>query len=793
MTTSDSPMSADPAGWTRAARLWARSDVRRRWMSLVLLGVLAGLTAGIAVAVLDGAHRTSTALERLRDRTSASDAIVFATQAGVIDPDWTPLIESPAVERVGIWSLTWGSFDGGPLNGPLFAPVDDVWTTTMDRPIVVSGRRADPNAADEVMIDENTVRLGPFHLGDSIEFHAMGDIGDFATGQPTGSTTTLHVVGVVKYAPQFLFATDGTMIMSPAFVRESAGKAAVFENAYVALTDAPGAIEEVRRAANEVGPGIPVLDENAVVRRVGTTTGVEQTVLLMLAAVIAFAGTVLVGQAVLRSTGGIETDATALSSMGLTRRRVVATAMLPHVVTVLVAVVTTIAVGVGATRWMPVGLARRIDPDPGIHVNPVLLLIGLGAAVAVVAATAWAAAVSATRRDTGRVAIRTRFVSARPLSLRTGLAIGNGRTGRSSSPLVPALLGATAAVIGVVGALTLRHGLDHALAHPELAGVMWDIDVSSDDAGNVLDDQLASDVLAVDGVDRVARVPRNNDEIDGAGVALFADHPAAGSAPIEPTLLSGRLASADDEITLGPSTARALGVSVGDTVTSASSGSMRVVGLALFPSDVHSAFDEGGWVTWPVMERLTGRLAGEGPPDMVIAIRLDPGADPEAVTAAVQSVIGDRLAAVNSVDVPPELINLRLAEQLPTALAVFLALLGIAAVGHALHSSVARQRHTLAVLRAIGSTRRWLRLAIAACATALGAVAVFVGSPIGVVLGRAGWRVITRRVPLGFVGPSWIVVVALVAPTAVIVANALAVLPGQRAARRAPAVDLHTE
>ncbi len=773
--------------------MWARSDIRRRWASLVLLGVLAGLTGGIAIAVLDGAHRTSTALDRLRARTSGSDAIVFATQAGVIDPDWTPITSSPAVEGVGIWSLTFGSIDGGPLTGPLFTPVDDVWTTTMDRPIVVNGRRADPNAADEVMVDENTARLGPFGLGDTFEFRAMGDIGDFATGQPTGITTTLHVVGVVKFAPQFLFVADGMVIMSPAFVRQNAGEIAVFENAYVDLADTPGAIDELRSAATEVGPGIPVLDENAVVRRVETTTGVEQTVLLMLAAVVAFAGTILVGQAVLRSARGVEADATALSAMGLGRRHVVVTAMLPHLLTLAVGVVTAIAVGVAASRWMPVGLARRIDPDPGVHADPLLLLIGVGAVVAVITSAAWAAAMTATRRDTGRVAIRTRFAGARPLSLRTGLAIGNGRSGRGASPLVPALLGATAAVVGVVGALTLRDGLDHALDHPELAGVMWNIHVSSDDAANVLDSQLASEVFAVDGVDRVSRVPRNIDEIDGTGVALFAGDPAEGSAPIEPTLLEGRIATADDEITLGPSTAGALGVSVGDTVASASSGSLRVVGLALFPSDVHSAFDEGGWVTWAVMERLMVRAPDDATPEMVIAIRLDSGADPEAVSADVQSVIGDRFATVNPVEVPPELVNLRLAQQLPTALAVFLALLGIAAVGHALHSSVGRQRHTLAILRAIGSTRRWMRLAIAACATALGATAVIVGAPIGVVLGRAGWRVITERVPLGFVGPSWLVIVALVAPAAVMVANALSVLPGRRAARRVPADDLRTE
>ena len=59
--------------------------------------------------------------------------------------------------------------------------------------------------------------------------------------------------------------------------------------------------------------------------------------------------------------------------------------------------------------------------------------------------------------------------------------------------------------------------------------------------------------------------------------------------------------------------------------------------------------------------------------------------------------------------------------------------------------------------------------------------------------GRAADVRRTERIPLGFVGPDWLVVVAVVAPLAVVVANALAVWPGRRATRRAPANDLRTE
>lgn len=793
-TTSDDAPSTD-RGWTSAARLWARADIRRRWASLVLLGVLAGITGGIAVAVFDGARRTDSALERLRERTEASDAIVFATQGGAFDPDWSIVSRSRGVERLGIWSLTWGSIDGGPITGPLFAPADDVWTTSMDRPIVVAGRLADPNRADEVMIDADAARLHFFELGQEIHFHAMGDVGDFSTGVPTGVDTTLHVVGVVTYAPEFLFATGGTMIMSPAFLRDHQGEVAVFENAMVDLTDAPDAADELRRAANELGPGTPILDQRAVARRVENTTGVERTVLLMLAAVVAFAGTVLVGQAVLRSSSGIESDATALSAMGLTRRRVIATAMSPHAVTAMTAIAVMVATSAFVSRFVPVGFARRIDPDLGVHLSPLLLTAGGVALIAAIAATSWAAARLATRSGAGGRVRGTRFAGTRPLSLRIGLSIGDGRAGRrGGSPLVPALVGAVAAVTGVVGAITMRHGLEHALAHPELAGVSWDLQVlANENLSTVIDDSTEAEILALDGVDRVAMVARNTTDLDSVGVPLYAADDAAGSAPVEPTIIDGRLATAVGEITLGPATARTLGVSVGDTLDSSVIGTVRVVGLGLFPPDVHAAFDEGGWVAWASMERISALLPDDVPPDLRLGIVLEPGADGDAVSGDVQSLLDGTDASVAPADVPPELTNLRLAEDLPTLLAAFLALLGVAAVGHALHSSVARQRNALAVLRAIGSTRRWLRLAIAACATALGAAAVGLGAPIGVALGRAAWRNVAERIPLGVVDPTWALVVAVAAPVALLVTNALAVLPGQRAARRTPAADLRTE
>src|SRR5436309_15996652 len=52
-----------------AVRMWARSELGRRWKALVALGIIAGIAAGLALAAVAGARRTSTAYARWRKAT----------------------------------------------------------------------------------------------------------------------------------------------------------------------------------------------------------------------------------------------------------------------------------------------------------------------------------------------------------------------------------------------------------------------------------------------------------------------------------------------------------------------------------------------------------------------------------------------------------------------------------------------------------------------------------------------------------------------------------------------------
>jgi hypothetical protein len=65
--------------------------------------------------------------------------------------------------------------------------------------------------------------------------------------------------------------------------------------------------------------------------------------------------------------------------------------------------------------------------------------------------------------------------------------------------------------------------------------------------------------------------------------------------------------------------------------------------------------------------------------------------------------------------------------------------------------------------------------------------------PLGVAVGRVGWRLVTDRVPLANIPPFAALGVALTIPAAIVLANALALWPGQRVARLRPAESLRTE
>jgi ABC-type lipoprotein release transport system permease subunit len=787
-------------------RLWGRRDLRARATSLVVVGVLAGLTAGLAVAAFDGATRTDSALTRLREQTNASDAAVFASQTELVTPDWSKLAARSEVKRIARWGLAFGKVAGheGDL---MFVPMDDVWLGQVDRPIVVAGRMFDRNASDEVVLsDDATIMYGKhYHVGDTITFTAMDPANAAPDALATGPSITARVVGIVHTPLSYVFS--GGAFLSPGFVKKYSGRAYIAENAVVQLRHGAADAAALRRDANtDVAKGVPVLDFHVTGRRVTATTDVEGAMLRLLAAIVALTGVAFVGQALARSAANIGGDAPALRALGMTRTQMVTAATRPHLLTAGVVFVTTALTATVASRWFPVGLAGHVDPDRGVQLN-----IGLYTATAalatlfalgVVVASSWRAARSSGRSLERHGVWLTHLGLARPVSVRVGarMAFDNGGSVSRKGSAWPAVIGAATAVAGVVAIVTVNHGLTDAFSHPEVAGVAWDATVSPHQGDLSIVGGVSSTIN-----DAVARQPRVAaisaigrfvTEVGDLGVPVYTVFDRPTDSPVHLVTLSGRAPRSDDEIEFGPSTARDLGLEIGDSVKLADGASARVVGLGLFPTDVHAQFDEGAWVApgrWSRLVQLGTQADSENFTEMVLAVRFVDRAHLDTQISSLRSALGSIVDSVDPAEQPGELINLHNVRMLPMVLAIFLTFLGVVAVGHALFSSVSRRRRDFAVLQSLGFTRGGVRAMIAAQATVVGLAGLMVGVPVGLVAGRAGWQAITDRVPLTFHSPLTVIALIIIAPTALIAANVLAIVPGRRAAKAKPALVLRSE
>jgi putative ABC transport system permease protein len=116
---------------------------------------------------------------------------------------------------------------------------------------------------------------------------------------------------------------------------------------------------------------------------------------------------------------------------------------------------------------------------------------------------------------------------------------------------------------------------------------------------------------------------------------------------------------------------------------------------------------------------------------------------------------------------------------------------------HLLLSSVRRRRRDLAILKTLGFVRAQVAGTVAWQATTVVlvsmVVAVPLAVPLGVALGRWTWTMLAHD--LGVMAQPqvpWLSLTAVIG-AALILANAIALVPGQIATRTRPATDLRSE
>ncbi len=252
-------------------------------------------------------------------------------------------------------------------------------------------------------------------------------------------------------------------------------------------------------------------------------------------------------------------------------------------------------------------------------------------------------------------------------------------------------------------------------------------------------------------------------------------------------LLEGRLPQAEDEAVAAYTIFHQHGWHLGDKVVIVAKGqehTFRIVGVYRDINNLGQMF------------LLPLRAFPQQAPNLIY-IKLKPNADPNAVLADLKSQFGERLDGEVLQNIFKNDDSGRdMGKILKTTVIVLSVLLGLlTAVGvlSSLSLSVAEERRTVGILKALGMTRGQALLTLISAAAAMAVVGYGVGAPLGVATAKALFNALARMVGLGPIPvPTDGVGLALLLPGLVVVAALGAYLPARRAARL-PVVEVLRE
>jgi hypothetical protein len=759
---------------------------------LLALAVLVAFALATVLTAVAGARRGASALDRLRAATQPADAVVENQDP---DLDWDKVRALPGVAGVAPYAIAALYIDDMPLNWLSIPPADAAMWRDLERPVVLAGRLPDPARADEVVVQWRFTQLYGKSVGDTVLIHLdtpeevdpVTSSGGIQGGHRHGPTVKATIVGVIR-SSYFSDGVDGPGVVLPSaglfqkyranlLGREHKG----FTIALVRLTDGANGIERLRAQMSALtGRQVPIDSVAETQQHYVHVLDYEALSLFAFALVALAAATLVIGQHLVRTTGGTLIELRSLRVSGLTPwQEAVAAALAPAVATVAGAVLGSCGAAV-ASIWMPIGAAANFEPYPGFDLDLVVLTPPLIVVPVLVAGTTIVTA-RVTRPAPGRshVPSASALVSAAtraglPVPVVTGLRYTLGRG--QSLPVRSALAGTLAGVLGVMAAFTFSAGVTDAAEHPERFGQPHPIIVflgyGGDSPAGVLPKVATDpDVLAV-ADDRLATASTKGDTY-----LVYGSAPVKGVIP--PVLVSGQAPVTDGEIMLAVTTAKRLKATVGDMIRLTSpeaAADFRVTAIGFVPTGLDGPYDDGAQVTPGGYDRLfrsfflrLGRVV------------LRPGADVDAALGRLSHLAGDDVDVVPT-SMPPQLSEVRDIQILPGLLAVFLALLAVAAAAHAVTITIFRKRPEIAVLRALGMTRVQARVIMLTQAGTLAVVGLLAGVPLGLLTGRALWRLVADSTPMVYVPPIPVTALTLIAPAILATAVAIAAQPARSAA-----------
>jgi ABC-type lipoprotein release transport system permease subunit len=836
----------------RVAAYRFRSTFGRRWGGYLAIILLTGVLAGIAMAAVAGGRRTQSAFPRFLTSTNPSDLSAEYSGSDPVtsyDPAFTASlrqlphvkhVESFAVLDAAIFTPD-GTFVADNSQVAVAGTVDGA-LLDVDRFAITEGRRPDPTRADEVAVSQSVAESLGLHVGQVLTLAVVtadtaatspGQVPDFYERVPA----TIVGVGLIN---RELITDDvgrypGYIVTTPAFTKPLLGCCVAWTWNDFQLERGAADVADVEReyiAALPKGISFQFHEAAPVAAQAERTVRPQAIALAAFGAITAAAGLVIAGQAVSRQLRSNREDLKVLRSIGADSAMTVIDGLTGALSAIVVGGLFAVAVAIALSPLAPIGPMRAVDPSRGFAADWTVLALGSVVVIGTLGAFAIAAALReaphrVARREASRSDRRSSVTAAAaasglPAPAVAGIrfAFENGRS-RTAAPVRSAMVGATLAIVVLVATLTFGSSLSALVSHPALYGWDWSSALESTEGygpiprqGRALLDQDAA-VAAWTG-DYFGSVDIDGQQVPG----MFGDTRAA----LTPPILSGHALESTDQIVLGPATLEQLHKHLGDSVElSYGNGpdptkqtpptSLRIVGTAAMPAvgisdGLHSSVGIGALASSNLVPAPFLNMFGpDGSGPNIIFVRFRAGTDVAAATRSLQTIadsINTAAAAdpalgnyttvrVLPVQRPAEIVNYRAMGNTPALLALGLGAAAIVALGLTLMTSVRRRRRDLALLKTLGFTRRQLMAVVAWQASVAALIGVAIGVPTGIALGRWLWILFARQI---FVVPRPTVPalpITLIALGALVLAIAVAALPGRSAARTRTAILLRAE
>jgi ABC-type lipoprotein release transport system permease subunit len=774
---------------TGAVLALARSELRRHWRALVVLGLLAGVVGGAVTSATALARRTSTAHDRLRVATNIDDVRVSV----FLKPRWVADLFTalPNVNRSLVSPGMIAAVEGRHVlyTGIQTLPGHDI---DVARPIFVEGRAPADDAVDEVAIIEPYARASDVRLGEkrALTLFTANDARSFSNGvvRPHGARVVVRVVGIARTPTDA--DTSAPLIASHAFAERYRSWAiawSVFLQLRHGAADIPqfkADVDALSKRVPELGPGQSFQPYEEAFPGDGNASAAD-TARVLVAGVAVFAivgglvGLFAVTQGFARHHASGAARQQVEAAIGLTPFDRTIGRVIPAALAAGIAAVLTAIAATASGLFEPLGAMRRREPFPGWAPNITIIVAGALLTALVVLLVAAITAHRAGRRAATADDASGSFVPIGALAQRAWLLAGFSFALRRGRVVRAALAGTAIGVAGLVAAGTFTASLHRLEKTPQRWG--WQGDFAIQDVTDPVVAQLRNDArIASISVARSATVRVEDVAVTGSAVEQAKGY-------VGWTMLRGHAPGTPDEIAIGSRLARRFGVDVGDHVrvrlAFGGDAHLLVSGITVGPALNSDHLGNDVLLTRQGLGRLrTSDAYTEG----LVDVR--DGVDGQAVATEYA-----RDLEVSFREPPAEVENLIELGQLPETLGAFLAVIAASALAHALFVTTKRRARDLGVLRSLGFTPREAAQTVASMAAVAAIVGLLAGIPLGLGVGRLVWWAVADATGIATDARPPVLLLVTLVPAMLVGAVLVALVPARRAARLQAAVVLRSE